>query len=42
VEWAQAHEVRAALFELDVLAHHIDDVDAVEQILKESGRNHER
>jgi hypothetical protein len=32
VKRAQAHVVGAALFELDVAANHIDDVDAVEQI----------
>ena len=42
VERAQAHEVRAAFLELDVLTHHVDDVDAVQQILKKGVRNHER
>jgi hypothetical protein len=35
VKGAQAHEVGAALLELDVLAHHLDHVDTVEQFLQE-------
>ena len=35
VEGAQAHEVGATLLELDVLAHHLDHVDTVEQFLQE-------
>jgi hypothetical protein len=33
VKRAQTHEIRAALFELHVFAHHVDDIDAIEQIL---------
>jgi len=40
MERAQAHEVGAALFQLDVAADDIDDVDTVEQIGDESLRNH--
>jgi hypothetical protein len=32
MEWAQAHVIGAALFQLDVAANHVDDVDTVEQI----------
>jgi hypothetical protein len=40
MERAQAHEVGAALLQLHVLAHHIDNVDAVEQVLNKGLRNH--
>lgn len=40
MERAQPHEVGAALLELHVAAHHVDDVDAVEQIVDERLRNH--
>jgi hypothetical protein len=32
---AQAHEVGTTFFELHKAAHHVDDVDAVEQFLDE-------
>jgi hypothetical protein len=35
MEWAQAHVIDAALLQLDVAAHHVDDVDACEQVLDE-------
>jgi hypothetical protein len=35
VERAQPHEVRAALFQLHIPADHVDDIDAVEQVLQE-------
>ncbi len=35
VKRAQPHEVRAALFQLHVPADHVDDIDAVEQVLQE-------
>jgi hypothetical protein len=35
MERAKPHEVRAALLQLHVPAHHVDDIDAVEQILQE-------
>jgi hypothetical protein len=38
---AQALVIGAALFQLDVAAHHIDDIDAVEQIGNEGLWNHE-
>ena len=28
MEWTQTHEVCATLFELDILTHHIDNIDA--------------
>jgi hypothetical protein len=40
VKGAQAHEIGATLFELDEAADHIDDVDAVEQVLLEGIRDH--
>ncbi len=40
VEWAQAHVIGAALFELDVFAYHVDDVDTVEEIGDEGLRDH--
>ncbi|KGX49631.1 hypothetical protein Y025_5578 [Burkholderia pseudomallei TSV32] len=40
VKRAQPHEVGAALLELHVPADHVDDVDAVQQILQERMRNH--
>jgi hypothetical protein len=40
MERAQAHVIDAAFFQLDVAAHHVDDVDAVEQVLDEGLRNH--
>ena len=42
MERAQAHKVRAALFQLDVTADDIDDVDPVQQILNKGLRNHRR
>ena len=35
VKRAQPHQVGTALLQLDVLAHHIDNIDAVQQILNE-------
>lgn len=37
---AEPHEVRTALFQLHILADHVDDIDAVQQILQERMRNH--
>ena len=36
---AQPHEVGAAFFELYVATHHLDNVDAVEQVLNKALRN---
>ena len=33
MEGTQSHEVRAAFFQLHVTPHHVDDIDAVEEIL---------
>lgn len=38
MEGAQTHKVCAALLELDVLTHHIDNVDAGEQVLNKGLR----
>jgi hypothetical protein len=35
MKWAKAHVVGAALLQLHIAAHHINDIDAVEQILNE-------
>ena len=32
MEWAQAHEIGAALLELHITSDNVDDIDAVEQI----------
>ena len=43
VEGAQPHEVGAAFFELHVATHHIDDIDAGQQLLDEGlGNGHGR
>jgi len=42
MEGAQTHIVCAALFELDVLAHHVDDVHAGQQILDKTLRYHRK
>lgn len=39
---AQTHVVCATFFELDILTHHIDDIDAGEQILDEGLWNQNR
>ncbi|MFT6767550.1 MAG: hypothetical protein ACJA1Y_001591 [Burkholderiaceae bacterium] len=39
MKWAQAHEVSPPLFELNVLAHHVDNVGAGEQVLDKALRN---
>ena len=36
----QAAEVRAAFFQLHIATNHVDDVDAIEQILNEALRDH--
>jgi len=41
VERAKPHEVRAAFLELHIPPHHVDDIDAVEQVLQERVRNHD-
>ena len=41
MEGAQAAEIRTTFFELNIAAHHVDDVNAVEQILNEALRDHE-
>ena len=41
MKWAQAAEIRATFLELNVAAYHVDDVNAVEQILNEALRDHE-
>ena len=35
VKRTQPHEVRAALFQLHISTDHVDDIDAVEQVLQE-------
>jgi hypothetical protein len=40
MERAQAAEIRAALFELHIATHHIDDVDTIQQILNKTLRDH--
>ncbi len=42
VKGAQPHHVGAALFKLHVVAHDIDNIDAVEEILNEGLRDHGR
>ena len=42
MEGAQPHEIGATLFELHETADHIDDIDAVEQVLLEGIWNHRR
>ena len=37
---AEAAEIRATFLELHVATHHVDDVNAVEQILNEALRDH--
>ena len=32
MEWAQAHEIGAALLELHITSDNVDNIDAVEQI----------
>jgi hypothetical protein len=40
MERTQSLEIRAALLQLNVARHHIDDVDAIEQILFERVWDH--
>jgi len=40
MEGTQTHVVCAALFELDVLAHHVDNINAGQQILNKTLRYH--
>ncbi len=37
---AQPHEIRAAFLQLDKTSHHVDDIDAVQQVLEKSMWNH--
>ena len=39
---AQAHEVGATAFELNVAAHHVNDVNAGQQLLQKAGWDHLR
>lgn len=39
MEGTQTHEVCAPLFKLDILTHHIDNIDAGQQVLNKSLRN---
>ena len=40
MEWAKSLPVIPRLFELNVLPHHIDNIDAGEQVVDELSRNH--
>jgi hypothetical protein len=40
MERAESHEVRAAIFQLHIPAHHVDDIDAVQQVLQKGMRDH--
>ena len=40
MERAQTHQIGAALLQLHIIAHHVDDVDAVQQVLNEGLWDH--